>query len=416
MSLTKATYSMINGAPVNVLDFGAVGEGVTDDTTAIQAACNYASSNGRKTVFLPAGSYKISSTIYTTDLDAAPGAVACGFVGEGPFSTRLIPDGDITVVNILGSYVPYGGFSVEWPLTAIGSIPSTRIGVEFCDGYNQVSQTKIQDILVTYAYNSFKLRDWTGSPGALGAVYVLDLERLVSFRAAEYGFKLVSVDGGSTTLRLSTCWANSSNSVGTGGGKGFYISGVQDVVLENCAVDKCIDNAFNFVSCLNVDMLGTALESCFSNTHTEAMIKFTAVGVANVYGVKDIDHTINIVGAFQFCYGVFAGSGMNCNVTNYLLYGPNLTAGSFYKAGLNAATTRLNVDASVSFAEAQDNGWFTQISYGGTRYSSLGTIPTQGTNLRGEYVRNMLPAIGSAKGWFCTVAGTPGTWVSEGNL
>ena len=38
MSLTKATYSMIEGAPVTVLDYGAVGNGVADDTAAIQAA------------------------------------------------------------------------------------------------------------------------------------------------------------------------------------------------------------------------------------------------------------------------------------------------------------------------------------------------------------------------------------------
>ena len=40
MSLTKATYSMIDGAPVNVKDFGAVCDGIVNDTAAVQAAIN----------------------------------------------------------------------------------------------------------------------------------------------------------------------------------------------------------------------------------------------------------------------------------------------------------------------------------------------------------------------------------------
>ena len=57
MALTKVSYSMITGSPANVLDFGAVGDGVTNDTAAIQAAINAVNAAGGGEVSIPAGSY-----------------------------------------------------------------------------------------------------------------------------------------------------------------------------------------------------------------------------------------------------------------------------------------------------------------------------------------------------------------------
>lgn len=42
--------------------------------------------------------------------------------------------------------------------------------------------------------------------------------------------------------------------------------------------------------------------------------------------------------------------------------------------------------------------------------------PLRGTWVVGDRVKNTAPALGQPKGWICTVAGTPGTWVSEGSL
>jgi hypothetical protein len=58
MSLTKVSYSMVNGAPVNVLDFGADPTGVADSTAAFQNAHDYCVSTGQYFgVVIPAGEY-----------------------------------------------------------------------------------------------------------------------------------------------------------------------------------------------------------------------------------------------------------------------------------------------------------------------------------------------------------------------
>jgi polygalacturonase len=60
MSLTKVTYSMINGPVINAYDYGAVGDGVVDDTSALELF--FAAVSGRHGI-LPAGTYKITSRI-----------------------------------------------------------------------------------------------------------------------------------------------------------------------------------------------------------------------------------------------------------------------------------------------------------------------------------------------------------------
>ncbi len=57
-----------------------------------------------------------------------------------------------------------------------------------------------------------------------------------------------------------------------------------------------------------------------------------------------------------------------------------------------------------------------EIQIAGRLQGAAAAAPTTGTWRRGDYVRNNNPAVGQPKGWYCTVAGTPGTWVSEGNL
>jgi hypothetical protein len=87
MSLTKASYAMINGAPINVLDYGAVADGNystgagTDNTTAFANALASLSTSGGTALYIPSGIYKVSSQLSIPD--------AVSIVGDGPWSSII---------------------------------------------------------------------------------------------------------------------------------------------------------------------------------------------------------------------------------------------------------------------------------------------------------------------------------------
>jgi hypothetical protein len=100
MSLTKVTYSMIDGAPVNVLDFGAIGDGVTNDTTAIQNAVDYASSVDGSYVFFPSGTYLTEVVVVGPNvIIEGNGATIKAKTGQN-YIFRLLGD-NITIQNVI---------------------------------------------------------------------------------------------------------------------------------------------------------------------------------------------------------------------------------------------------------------------------------------------------------------------------
>lgn len=56
------------------------------------------------------------------------------------------------------------------------------------------------------------------------------------------------------------------------------------------------------------------------------------------------------------------------------------------------------------------------IGFGNRGLGFPAAAPTVGTWAKGDRVQNHNPTVGQPKAWVCTAGGTPGTWVSEGNL
>ena len=87
---TVAQPGLYSAMVLNVRDFGAVGDGLTDDSGAIQDALDAARDGSIKTVILPPGIYRVSTTIDHWNNVAVHGA--------GPAATVIQQHNDITTV------------------------------------------------------------------------------------------------------------------------------------------------------------------------------------------------------------------------------------------------------------------------------------------------------------------------------
>lgn len=119
MALTKATYSMIEGAYLNVLDYGAVGDGVHDDTAAIQAALDAVASKSANsiggTVFLPSGRYLVT----------APLGISVGttILGETSGLVGIAPNPNTGTTFVLSPYQADG--TTQWTTSTLN--PGTTV-------------------------------------------------------------------------------------------------------------------------------------------------------------------------------------------------------------------------------------------------------------------------------------------------
>jgi len=128
MSLTKATYSMISGACVNVLDYGADPTGATDSTAAIALAI----AAGQRIEF-PIGTYKCN-----IDLTGAEGkhiigqTQGQGGTGAGTTGVRLIPqDNTKPVIDVADNAIDVVLENLFLDSQLSGTYTYTGIGIRF---------------------------------------------------------------------------------------------------------------------------------------------------------------------------------------------------------------------------------------------------------------------------------------------
>lgn len=178
------------GDIVSVKDFGATGDGVTDDTAAIQTAINSLPTSGGEVLF-PAGSYLISSSLTSNKNNLRLRGVGSSYLNtaaaEIVTSSAIIclDLGSATSTNHSGAQIDNLGFrDVSVSGAAIGAMRFRRMN------HVRVANVSVNSFGVGYAVQF----DGTGD------AVVLPLISGVKFRANKYGIQTVGLVTSTTVL------------------------------------------------------------------------------------------------------------------------------------------------------------------------------------------------------------------------
>ena len=105
MSLTKVSYSMINGAPINILDYGAIMDDSSSASKAANKAALLSSLATKRPVYVPSGILWINGDIeFPQDGQ---------LIGAGLESTFIKGDGDLFKVTTGSGTGLWQGFTIE---------------------------------------------------------------------------------------------------------------------------------------------------------------------------------------------------------------------------------------------------------------------------------------------------------------
>lgn len=216
---------------LDVKTFGAVGDGVTDDTGALGLAISAAQGTG--IVLIPAGTYKITSA-----LNIPSGTT---IVGDG-IGVTIIQQSTTTEHGLTGvdvSTVTLRDFSVVGP--GSGSGDGLNFSLSLNGATTFLSFTDVQ-------FSSF------GRDGlSIDTPIVSSFRGVLAFTNVRHGFTVTSVSS-STSCAFVACYANGNGQIGYNFTRLFYST------MNGCAADSN-GLGYLFTTCSAVNVLGCGAEA-----------------------------------------------------------------------------------------------------------------------------------------------------------
>ena len=395
---------------VSVKDFGATGDGTTDDTSAIQAALN-AGQNGA--VYFPTGTYIVSSALTVNSFTHV--------FGSGYNAVIKTNSATANIFNIGGPFVYISDISFDSSVTRTGGV--------FVDILSGANRFRIQNFWMTNAFTGICIRNTSATVTiAQGQILSCTAATGVGIKV-EGGIDLtisdILMDNGAQTfagiyvtkaddLAIDSCsiitsgqalfiqadntvivsvWA--TNTFFDNSNRGLYIDAKNAGTIARCLFDQCwfsssaqqgvlidadatgVVNGIDFNGChvfLNQSEGITIFDGNCTNIqiHDCAIAGNTTYGVSigtNISSVSVQDSNINNgygVGANGTGILVSSGTSNNLRICNNNLSGNTTDSMLYLATGSNNV-----ISGNIGYS-----GW---IAYTPTIVSSAGTITTLGT-------------------------------------
>lgn len=239
MSLTKVSYSMINGAFANVLDYGADATGSTDSSAAFAAAA----ATG-KTIYVPVGTYKTQFTLQTGQM----------VVGEGSKNKSvLVPTGNNQyVINLDATTIGkqrcvIANLSIQNPNSATGCVGIRFSGtdVNSINDYHLIENVYIENITTGIVVRGRQIWSTYINVEIVGGTTCFDVDTDATTPAFNQNVFLncrfagctgigVKIIGQNTTLGFYTCDFELCNTANTPGVAAVYIEDSEQASFIGC--------------------------------------------------------------------------------------------------------------------------------------------------------------------------------------
>lgn len=291
----------------SVIDYGAVGNGVADDTAAIQSAITAVIAAGGGTVFFPAGTYKITSGITI-------GSSSVFLRGAGGYASIISAPNGVDAVTFSGSYA--GGGVEDLRIVGPGySTASSGTGIKI----NNAAAIVIENVTIEGTYNGFVNQ---GS----GAV----ANRLIGVDVAKVKNDAFLITGGNNTY-YKNC--TTFQDTGFPGGAGWRVTNSNGGPwLENCVAQQNTTGLLLKTNSSGDSVFNVFATNCdFDLCANSGVTIDTATNGGTVFSVQ----LANCRGGFNTWAGIdISGTGStnimlsNCVWSKNVLQGILLTSGS----------------------------------------------------------------------------------------